>query len=229
MIDGKCVRLTKGDYNTQKIYHSNPLDMALQFQDAGAEHIHLVDLDAAKGQGDNLDKIYEIATKTKLKVEMGGGIRSRESLQKVLDNGVSRAIIGSLAVKKPEEVFAWIADFGPEKIVIGTDVKDEYIATEGWYHTSDRHIDDFIKSYMAAGASIFLCTDISKDGMLQGVAIDLYKKLQENHPGIKLIASGGVAGMEDIHAVTNLGMYGVVVGKAIYEEKITLQELFMPC
>ncbi|MCB0645099.1 MAG: 1-(5-phosphoribosyl)-5-[(5-phosphoribosylamino)methylideneamino]imidazole-4-carboxamide isomerase [Saprospiraceae bacterium] len=226
MINGRCVRLTKGDYDTEKVYHSNPLDMAKQFEDAGATHIHLVDLDAAKGQGDNLKSIYAICHETALKVEMGGGIRTEESLKKVLDQGVDRAIIGSLAVKNPEMVFEWIRTYGSEKIVVGTDVNGEYIATEGWYHTSDRHIDDFIKSYMAAGARLFLCTDISRDGMLGGVALDLYKRLQDSHDGICLIASGGVAGMEDIHAVKALDMFGVVVGKAIYEGKISLNELF---
>lgn len=226
MINGQCVRLTKGDYDTEKVYHKDPVEMAIRFEDAGAEFIHLVDLDAAKGRGDNLKSIFDICAKTNLKVEMGGGIRTEESLKRVLDGGVDRVIIGSLAVKKPELVFEWIAKYGPEKIVIGTDVKGDYIATEGWYHTSDKHIDDFISSYMGAGASLFLCTDISRDGMLGGVALDLYERLQIGHPGIGLIASGGVAGMEDIRAVSKLNMRGVVVGKAIYEGKIVLEELF---
>ncbi|HOY11981.1 MAG TPA: 1-(5-phosphoribosyl)-5-[(5-phosphoribosylamino)methylideneamino]imidazole-4-carboxamide isomerase [Saprospiraceae bacterium] len=228
MIGGRCVRLTKGDYDTEKVYHSSPVEMAKAFEDAGAKYIHLVDLDAAKGQGNNLQSIYDIAHQTSLAIEMGGGIRNRATLEQVFENGVSRAIIGSLAVKNPEEVFKWVQDFGTERIVIGTDVHNEYIATEGWYHTSDQHIDDFISAYMQAGATLFLCTDIAKDGMLQGLATDLYKRLMEKHPGIGLIASGGVAQLSDVEEVVEMGMYGVVVGKAIYEGKITLPALFGP-
>ncbi len=226
IINGKCVRLTKGDYNTEKVYHESPLDMAKSFEDAGASMIHIVDLDAAKANGNNFEIISAIANQTKLQVQMGGGIRNRSILQEVFDHGVNRAIIGSLAAKKPETVFEWIEEFGTEKIVIGTDVRDEYIATDGWYETSTLHVEDYIDMYRKKGGSIFLCTDIAKDGMLQGISLELYSKLLKRFEDIKLIASGGVASMADVNAARDLGMYGVITGKALYEGKITLQELF---
>lgn len=226
MIGGNCVRLSKGDYDTEVRYHDNPVEMAIQFEEAGSEYIHLVDLDAAKGQGSNLDVVLEIAKKTNLIVQAGGGVRNEEVLKKMFDNGVHRAIIGSLAVKNPNLVAEWIAKYGSEKIVIGTDVHNEYIATDGWYETSTYRVFDFIADYKKVGGSIFLCTDIAKDGMLQGTSEALYSRIMAAHPDINLIASGGVAHMQDIINVDKLGMYGVVVGKAIYEGKISLEELF---
>lgn len=228
MIGGNCVRLSKGDYDTEVRYHHDPVEMALQFQEAGAQYIHLVDLDAAKGQGSNLDVILEIAKKTNLIVQAGGGVRNEEVLRKLFDNGVQRAIIGSLAVKNPSLVAEWIAKYGSDKIVIGTDVHNEYIATDGWYETSTYHVFDFIADYKKVGGSIFLCTDIAKDGMLQGTSEMLYSRIMAAHPEINLIASGGVSKMQDIINLDELGMYGVVVGKAIYEGKISLLELFSP-
>jgi phosphoribosylformimino-5-aminoimidazole carboxamide ribotide isomerase len=227
IINGRCVRLTKGDYASEKVYNENPLDMAKQFEDHGSEWIHIVDLDAAKSsEKNNLDTVFKIAKHTGLKIQMGGGIRNEAVLQKVFDHGVSRAIIGSTAVKQPQHVYDWINKYGSDKIVIGTDVHNEYLATEGWLETSNTHIDDFIKAYRENGGEIFLCTDIAKDGMLQGISIDLYKRLIATHEGIHLIASGGVASMEDIDKASEANMFGIIVGKAIYEEKISLSQLF---
>jgi phosphoribosylformimino-5-aminoimidazole carboxamide ribotide isomerase len=226
MINGRCVRLTKGDYDTEKVYHEDPVEMAQSFENAGAKYIHLVDLDAAKKQGNNYNVISKIASSTNLTVQMGGGIRDTETLKKVLDFGVSRAIIGSLAVKDPQLVFDWIQEFGPDRIVVGTDVMNGFIATDGWYVTSDKDINSFVATYMKNGATTFLCTDISRDGMLQGIAADLYEDLQNSHKGIQLIASGGVKDMTDVEKAKNLNMYGIVIGKAIYEGNISLEELF---
>jgi phosphoribosylformimino-5-aminoimidazole carboxamide ribotide isomerase len=157
---------------------------------------------------------------------MGGGIRNETLLQRVFDHGVTRAIIGSTAVKQPLLVYDWIKKYGGDKIVIGTDVNNEYLATEGWLETSDTHIDDFIKAYRSRGGEIFLCTDIAKDGMLQGISIDLYKRLMTTHQDIKLIASGGVATMDDIKNAKDAGMYAAIVGKAIYEKRIKIEDLF---
>lgn len=226
MIGGKCVRLSQGDYASQKTYHDSPLEMAKEFEQAGATHIHLVDLDAAKGQGSNLAEVAQIAKHTKLIIQMGGGIRTEDLLKEALEVGVSRAIIGSLAAKKPELIYEWIAKYGSDTIIIGTDAKDEMIATDGWYQDSGIPIDTYIADYMANGGKHFLCTDIAKDGMLQGISLALYTRLQATHSGIHLIASGGVASMQDIIAAKALGMSGIVVGKAIYEGKIPLEILF---
>jgi phosphoribosylformimino-5-aminoimidazole carboxamide ribotide isomerase len=227
IINGRCVRLTKGDYNSEKVYHEDPLTVAKSFEAVGSEWIHIVDLDAAKSsEKSNLDTLVKIANETSLKIQMGGGIRNEEMLNKVFDHGVSRAIIGSTAAKQPEKVYDWIQKYGGDRIVIGTDVSNEYIATEGWQEDSGIHIDTYIDQYIQNGGEIFLCTDIAKDGMLQGISLPLYQRLMAKYPNIKLIASGGVASMEDITQASKSKMYGVVVGKAIYEGKITLEELF---
>jgi phosphoribosylformimino-5-aminoimidazole carboxamide ribotide isomerase len=227
IINGRCVRLTKGDYSSEKVYHEDPLTIAKNFEAVGSEWIHIVDLDAAKSsEKSNLDTIVKIANETSLKIQMGGGIRNEEMLNKVFDHGVARAIIGSTAAKHPDKVYKWIEKHGGEKIVIGTDVNNEFIATEGWQEDSGIHIDTYIEQYKAHGGQLFLCTDIAKDGMLQGISMNLYKRLMEKYPDIKLIASGGVASMEDIDQASEAKMYGVVVGKAIYEGRITLEQLF---
>ena len=227
LMNGSCVRLSKGDYNTKKEYSEDPLKMAKSFEDAGAQWIHLVDLDAARKDGNNLDVIKAIAQNTSLKVEMGGGIRGIEKANEILDFGVSRIIIGSLAVKKKEVVFDMLKKWGSDRIVIGADVNNEYLATDGWYETSNLHIDSFVKEDMENGGQIFLCTDIAKDGMLEGTSNKLYARIMEDHKGIKLIASGGVSNINDINLIREMNMFGVVVGKAIYEGKIKLEDLFL--
>lgn len=226
LMDGKVVRLTKGDYDTRKDYHDDPLSMAKHFEDAGADRIHLVDLDAARKKGSNAKVIHSIAKETNLLVQMGGGIRDHVSAQSALDEGVTRLIIGSLAVKSPETVFEMIQKWGGEQIIIGTDVRNGFLATDGWLETSSTHIDDFITAYMAEGASIFLCTDIAMDGTLEGPSMELYKNCMSKHKGMKMIASGGVSSIDDIKAIQDLGMYGVVIGKAIYENRIKVEQLF---
>jgi phosphoribosylformimino-5-aminoimidazole carboxamide ribotide isomerase len=226
IINGCCVRLTKGDYDSKKVYHTDPLEIAQDFEEAGSKFIHIVDLDAAKQQGDNWDTIYKIHKSTNLIIQMGGGIRNEEILKKSFDHGVQRCIIGSLAVKDINEVSNWISKYGAERIVIGADIRDGYIATHGWYETTDLKIDDFIRDYLQRGATTFLCTEISKDGMLGGIAVDLYKHIKQNFPKAQMIASGGVASMADIEKAQQLDMYGIVIGKAIYEGKISLDTLF---
>lgn len=226
LMNGCCVRLSKGDYETKKEYSGDPLSMAKSFEDAGAKWIHLVDLDAARKDGNNLEVVKSITKNTGLKVEMGGGIRTLDKATEILDFGVSRIIIGSLAVKNKEVVFEMLQKWGSESIVIGADVNNEYLATDGWYKTSELHIDAFVEDYMQNKGAIFLCTDIAKDGMLEGTSNELYSRLMCDHPGIKLIASGGVSNIEDIQKIQAMEMYGVVVGKAIYEGKIALNQLF---
>jgi phosphoribosylformimino-5-aminoimidazole carboxamide ribotide isomerase len=225
ILDGQCVRLTKGDFSTKKIYFKDPVARAKQFEDEGYEHIHIVDLDAARGEQNNLSIIEKIAASTKLNIQMGGGIRTTELLNQVFNYGVQKAVIGSIAVRQPSLVYEWIEMYGNEKIVIGADVVSDHITIDGWHHTSDHHIIDFVKNYMQNGAMQFLCTDVSKDGMMQGIAIDLYKKVKEACPNIKIIASGGVSDIDDVFMAKENDLHGIVIGKAIYENKISTQEL----
>jgi phosphoribosylformimino-5-aminoimidazole carboxamide ribotide isomerase len=225
ILGGQCVRLTKGDFNTKKIYFNDPVARAKQFEDEGYNHIHIVDLDAARGEQNNLSIIEKIATSTKLNIQMGGGIRTTELLNQVFDYGVQKAVIGSIAVRQPTLVYEWIEICGSDKIVIGADVVYEHITIDGWHHTSDHNIIDFVKNYMQHGAMQFLCTDVSKDGMMQGIAMDLYKKVKEACPNAKIIASGGVSNIDDVFMAKENGLHAIVIGKAIYENKIRTQEL----
>lgn len=225
ILGGQCVRLTKGDFNTKKIYFNDPVARAKQFEDEGFENIHIVDLDAARSELNNLSIIEKIAVSTKLNIQMGGGIRTIELLNQVFDYGVQKAVIGSIAVRKPSIVYEWIEKYGSEKIVIGADVVSDHIAIDGWDHISNYNILDFVKTYMQNGAMQFLCTDVLKDGMMQGIALDLYKNLIEAYPNVKLIASGGVSSIDDILMAKENGLYGMVIGKAIYENKIATKDL----
>jgi phosphoribosylformimino-5-aminoimidazole carboxamide ribotide isomerase len=227
IINGKCVRLTKGDYNTEIVYNDNPLEMAKQFEFNGAEYLHIVDLDAAVQRRHNLNIIGEIAKNTNLKIEMGGGIRNEDTLKNIFDLGIYRAIIGSKALTDEKEVSFWIEKYGNEKIVLGADIINNFIAIDGWKTITKTSIDDFIIRYNSYGADTFICTEISVDGTLDGIAIALYKRLMKNHAGIKLIASGGVGSMKDIINAKENDMYGIIVGKAIYENRISLNELFL--
>ncbi|MBP6445607.1 MAG: 1-(5-phosphoribosyl)-5-[(5-phosphoribosylamino)methylideneamino]imidazole-4-carboxamide isomerase [Saprospiraceae bacterium] len=227
IIDGQCVRLTKGNYDTVKVYDSEPLEVAKQFEDAGAKYLHVVDLDAAKNPENNNRKlISRIIRSTRLLIQTGGGIRQEADVAELLDLGADRLIIGSVAVTKRDEVYDWISNFGGNRIVIGADVKDEMIATHGWLKVSDEKISDFIVSYMQHGGTTFLCTDISKDGMLAGSSIDLYGKLIQQFPGINLLASGGVTSLDEVEMLKKMGMEGIIIGKAIYEQKIKVSDLF---
>lgn len=226
LIDGKCVRLTQGDYDKKTIYNENPLEVAKQFESIGIKRLHLVDLDGAKkGEVVNIKVLENIASNTDLIIDFGGGIKSEESLQHVFNAGANLATIGSLAVKEPELFFDWIEKYGPGKIMLGADVNNEKIAISGWLNTTDINVYDFIKINYLKGIKNVFCTDISKDGMLQGPALDLYMKIMKEVPGLKIIASGGVSGIDDIKLLKQIGCGGVIIGKAIYEGRITIDEL----
>ena len=226
LINGNCVRLTKGDYATEKVYHSDPLDVAKQFESAGFTRLHVVDLDGAKaGQVINLKTLENICSNTSLKVDFGGGIKSREDLNKVLDIGAYQVTIGSLAAKDPETVFNWISEFGSDKFILGADALNGKIAVNGWIDDSGIDLFEFIRGYYLKGVRHVLCTDISRDGMLQGTSNVLYEQIMRSYPDLFLIASGGVSGIEDVEELTRLKIPAVVIGKAIYEGLINLNEL----
>jgi len=226
IIDGKCVRLTKGDYSQQTIYNEDPLEVAMQFEDAGLQRLHLVDLDGAKaGEVKNWKVLEKIATKTKLVIDFSGGISTQQSLEITFNSGAAYASIGSIAVKDEFTFTGWLLAFGADKFIIGADVKNEMIVIKGWTETTTINLFDFIGNYKLKGVKQFFCTDVNKDGLLQGPATDLYKKIMNEHPSIDLIASGGVTTVKDIEQLREAGCSGSIIGKAIYENKITLSEL----
>ncbi len=226
LIDGKCVRLSQGDYAQKTVYNENPLEVAKMFADAGIRRLHLVDLDGAKAQHIVNHKVLEkITLGTNLIVDFGGGLKTDEDLQIAFECGASMVTGGSIAVKNPKIFSSWISKFGGEKIILGADVKDEKIAIGGWLETTDLELLPYIKSYTEKGIRKVICTDISKDGMLQGPAIELYKKMLIAIPDIYLIASGGVSSIRDIELLHEASIPAVITGKAIYEGKITLKEL----
>ncbi|HMQ06214.1 MAG TPA: 1-(5-phosphoribosyl)-5-[(5-phosphoribosylamino)methylideneamino]imidazole-4-carboxamide isomerase [Saprospiraceae bacterium] len=227
IMEGKCVRLTQGDYQWVKMYHEDPMAIAQQFVDYGASKLHIVDLDAARsGKPVNHGLISRLIVTTGLNIQVGGGIRTYHDVKVWLDSGAERVIIGSTAQKEKELTGDWVGEFGSSRIVIGADVKKEKIAVHGWEETSEDNIEEFITYYRMRGAVNFLCTDIEKDGMLQGPSWDLYQRLIHLFPDIQLIASGGVASMLDIEQLIKVGIREVVVGKAIYEGKITMGRIF---
>jgi phosphoribosylformimino-5-aminoimidazole carboxamide ribotide isomerase len=226
IIDGKCVRLTQGDYAQKTIYSENPVDVAKTFQDAGLKHLHLVDLDGAKaGAVTNWKVIEEITSKTSLQVDFGGGVKTEEEIEKLLDFGVAQINLGSIAIKRPYRVYEWMEKFGTEKIILSADVKDEQVKINGWQDDAAVGIEPFIKGFHLQGLHYVTCTDISTDGTLTGPNVFLYKKIVSWFPEIKLIASGGVGSIDDLYALRKTAVYGVIVGKAIYENKISLDEL----
>ena len=226
ILDGKCVRLTKGDYSTQKIYNQNPLEIAKQFEDNGIKYLHLVDLDGAKSSKMvNGNVLKKIADHTNLIIDFGGGIKSEEAITKAFELGADQVTVGSIAVKQPHLVEEWMVKFGPEKIILGADVADGQIAINGWQETTSLNLEDFINGYMQKGIKSVICTDISKDGMLQGSAVSLYKRLITRFPSVQLIASGGITHINELDELKTIGLEGAIIGKAIYENKITLKEL----
>ena len=226
IIDGKCVRLTQGDYSQKKIYNEHPLEVAKQFEDAGLTRLHLVDLDGAKtGAVKNWKVLETIAGKTSLIIDFGGGIKTGKDVQIVFESGAKFAAVGSVAVKNEEEFVEWLLQFGADRFLLGADVKNEKIAIHGWQETSDLWIYDFIEKYIEKGIKQLFCTDISKDGKLEGPAIDLYKNIVEKFPGLDFIASGGVSSMKDLEDLEKIGCKGAIVGKAIYENRISLEDL----
>jgi phosphoribosylformimino-5-aminoimidazole carboxamide ribotide isomerase len=226
IIDGKCVRLTQGDYEQKKIYNEHPLEIAKQFEGAGLQRLHLVDLDGAKQKKVKNWKVLEsIASKTNLVIDFGGGIATENDVKIVFDSGAALATVGSIAVKNEFEFVKWLLIFGADKFLLGADVKDKMIAIHGWQETTDRSIIDFIENYIGKGVKQIFCTDVSKDGKLEGPSLELYKEIITKFSGLYFIASGGVASVDDLHQLEEIGCSAVIVGKAIYENRVSLKEL----
>lgn len=226
IISGEAVRLTGGDYAKKKIYARDPLTVAKGFASLGINRLHVVDLDGARtGHVVNLDALQRICQQTNLQVDFGGGVKSEKELIKILHAGARQVTVGTLSVKQPAEVKSWIKKYGADKIILGADVKNEKIAIQGWLEESEVNLFDFLTEYISAGIEYVICTDISKDGFLQGTALDLYKKIRTKFPTLKLIASGGVTTMQDLIQLEEMGCYGAIVGKAIYEGKLLAGEL----
>jgi phosphoribosylformimino-5-aminoimidazole carboxamide ribotide isomerase len=229
IINGKAVRLTKGDYSTEKVYNENPLEVAKAFEASGLQYLHLVDLDGAKSQHIvNSKVLYDIATKTNLKIDFGGGLKTNEDVEVAFDCGATQITGGSIAAKNPIQFLEWLDRFGAEKIILGADCLNRKIATQGWQENSELDIIEFINSFKRKGIKYVVCTDISKDGMLQGASNELYEEILQKS-SVNLIASGGISSMADIDAVKKIGCEGVIIGKAIYENRISLKELSTLC
>lgn len=226
IIDGKCVRLSKGDYDTKIIYNENPLEVAKSFEAHGIEYLHLVDLDGAKSSKIVNYKILEqIATQTSLQIDFGGGLKSDEDLKIAFESGASQITGGSIAVKNKAIFEKWISAYGSDKIILGADAKDEKIAVSGWLEESNEDLIPFIQEYQSKGIQYVICTDIAKDGMLEGPSFDLYEKILKEAIGVKLIASGGISTFNELPKLAELGCEGTIIGKAIYEGRITLKQL----
>ncbi len=226
LIDGKCVRLSKGDYTTKKIYNENPLEVAKKFEAHGIEYLHLVDLDGAKSKHIVNHKVLErIASQTNLKIDFGGGLKSDEDLHIAFESGADQITGGSIAVKDVHTFKSWLKRYGSDKIILGADAINEKIAVSGWMEESEEDLIPFIRNYQKEGVLYVICTDISKDGMLQGPSFDLYRKILEKIPKIKLIASGGISCFEELPKLAELGCEGTIIGKAIYEKRISLKQL----
>jgi len=226
IIEGKCVRLTKGDYKQKKIYNEYPLEVAKEFEDAGLKRLHLVDLDGAKaGEVKNWKVLEHVSSKTNLVIDFSGGISTKKNVSICFDSGAAYAAVGSIAVKNEKTLTEWLLEFGVQKFIIGADVKEEKLAIKGWTETTEISVFDLIETYKTKGVKQFFCTDISKDGLLQGTGIDLYKKILNQHPSIDLIASGGVSSVDDLLQLREAGCSGAIVGKAFYEKKIQFADL----
>jgi|SRR5690606_13329245 len=226
IIDGKCVRLVKGDYKQKTVYHEDPLHAAKQFEDAGLQRLHLVDLDGAKaGKVVNWKVLENISSHTNLIIDFGGGIKTEQDLQTVFSAGAQMAAIGSMAVKNEKQFLQWVSEYGADKFFLGADVKDNQIAISGWLENTSIDIFSFLEKYLAQGVDHVFCTDISKDGMLEGPATDLYKQVMKRFPTIRLVASGGVSNVNDLYELKNTGCTGAIVGKAFYENKISLLDV----
>jgi phosphoribosylformimino-5-aminoimidazole carboxamide ribotide isomerase len=226
IIDGKCVRLSKGDYDTKIIYNENPLEVAKSFEAHGIEYLHLVDLDGAKSSKIVNYKILEqIANQTSLKIDFGGGLKSDDDLRIAFESGANQITGGSIAVKNRAIFEKWISEYGSDKIILGADAKDEKIAVSGWLEDSNEDLIPFIQDYQTKGIQYVICTDIAKDGMLEGPSFDLYEKILAEAKGVKLIASGGISTFDELPKLAELGCEGTIIGKAIYEGRITLKQL----
>lgn len=225
IINGKCVRLSKGDYGTKKIYNENPLEVAKEFESFGIKYLHLVDLDGAKSKHIVNQKVLEnIARETSLQIDFGGGLKTIEDIEIAFNSGAKQITIGSIAVQNPEFCFSLIEKYGSEKIILGADCENRKIKTSGWLEESDRDVIDFILAYHKKGIKKVICTDISKDGMLEGASEDLYKEIISK-TSVKLVASGGISCIEDVYKMKEIGCDGTIIGKAIYEGRISLKQL----
>lgn len=226
IIEGKCVRLTKGEYSSQKTYSENPLEIAKQLEDIGVKRLHMVDLDGAKSKHIVNHKVLEtIANSTSLKIDFGGGIKSDADIHTAFDSGASLVTIGSVASTSPELFLSWIDKYGTDKIILGADVRNGMISINGWKEDSQYSLFDFLDKYIEAGIINILCTEISRDGMLEGPATDLYKEIMQRYPNINLIASGGISCIKDIEVLDDNGIPSVVFGKAMYEERISMADI----
>lgn len=226
MIDGKCVRLTQGDYGKKIIYNENPLEVALEFENSGLKRLHLVDLDGAKAKKVINWKVLEkISLRTSLHIDFGGGVQSEEDIRIVFESGAKQVTGGSVAVKQPDLFKHWLEIYGGEKIILGADAKNEKVAVSGWEEGTELWVYDFVEEYVDKGIKYVISTDVAKDGLLQGPSFDLYKNLQDKCPDLKIIASGGVSGIGDVEKLAEMKIYGVIIGKAIYENRISLVDL----
>ncbi len=226
IIDGKCVRLTQGDYQQKKVYNEDPLEVAKQFEDVGVQRLHLVDLDGAKAQHIVNYKVLErIARNTNLWIDFGGGLKQEEDLRIAFECGAKQITGGTIAVKQPDIFLEWLEKFGNEKIILGADVKAGKIAISGWQEQSELDLIPFLENYIQQGIQYAICTDVSKDGLLQGTALALYQNLRATFPALKLIASGGITTLQDIYELREMGCFGAIIGKAIYEGHLQLQDL----
>lgn len=226
LIDGKAVRLTQGDYRQKTEYNARPLEVAQQFEDAGLTRLHLVDLDGAREKRVVNWKVLELlASKTRLHIDFGGGVQSDNDLHVAFECGAKQVTGGSVAVKQPDMFERWLSQFGPEKIILGADAKNEKIAVSGWEEGTELWVYDFVDNYVDKGVNYVISTDVAKDGLLQGPSFELYRNLQDRAPKLNIIASGGVSNMADIETLADMNLYGVIVGKAIYEGRVTLKEL----
>jgi len=226
LINGKCVRLTEGDYSRKTEYALSPLEIAKQYQDHGIKRLHLVDLDGAKqGKVVNWQIAEQLALHTDLVIDFGGGVKTAAEVERIIDFGIEYVVVGSVAAKQPELFADWIVQFGPNRFMLGADVRNEMIMVSGWLEKSSLSLMPFLETQINQGISNVFCTDISKDGKLEGPAVDLYRKIKLAFPAFNLIASGGVSSMDDIHALAKAGCNGVIIGKAIYEGRISIQDL----
>ncbi|KUJ53030.1 1-(5-phosphoribosyl)-5-[(5-phosphoribosylamino)methylideneamino]imidazole-4-carboxamide isomerase [Chryseobacterium sp. JAH] len=225
IIDGKCVRLSKGDYDTKKIYNEHPLEVAKEFEASGIQFLHLVDLDGAKSKHIVNQKVLEnIAKETSLQIDFGGGLKTEKDIETAFNAGAKQITIGSIAVQNPEFCYQLIEKYGAEKIILGADCENKMIKTSGWLEQSDKNVINFILDYQKKGIRNVICTDISKDGMLGGASTELYREILEK-TSVQLVASGGISCIEDVYLMKEIGCAGTIIGKAIYEGKITLKEL----
>lgn len=226
IIEGKCVRLSKGDYSTKKVYNEHPLEVAKAFEGVGIEYLHLVDLDGAKSKHIvNYKVLEQIASQTNLKIDFGGGLKSDQDLRIAFESGARQITGGSIAVKEPEVFKGWLHSYGADKIILGADAKDEKVAISGWLESSKEDLIPFIKAYQKEGVKYVICTDISKDGMLEGPSFELYSRILEQVPEINLIASGGISHFDELGKLASMGCEGTIIGKAIYENRISMKQL----